>query len=103
MIKAEEEEVDSEMYFEEMEIDAGSWTTERHNGSELDEVDQVVLTKSLMKKAEVQYKGNVESFIQELEKNGRPLEVTHNVSLDEVKKNLKSWVEPSKKEYINLP
>ena len=40
--------------------------------------------KTLLKKAEVQYTADVEAILEELDKTGSALEVTHNVSLGEV-------------------
>ena len=66
------------------------------------DVDHGWAAKTLIKKAEVQYTENVEAGIKEPEEKGKALEVTHNVSLDGVKRNIARWIEPSKKEYINL-
>ncbi|CAE7544706.1 unnamed protein product, partial [Symbiodinium microadriaticum] len=55
-----------------------------------------------LKKAEVQYTAGIENILSDLKKSGKALEVTHNVSLGEVKKNLGSWKASALKEYHNL-
>ena len=55
-----------------------------------------------MKKAEVQYTENVEGLLQELDDCGRGLEVTHKVSLEEVKRSRQAWFAAAEKEYVNL-
>ena len=48
-------------------------------------------TRSMIRKAEVQYTRDVESILTELMGKGQPLQVVHNVSLDDVKKNIDKW------------
>ena len=55
-----------------------------------------------LRKAEVQYTPNIEDLLEPLDKEQKSLEVTHNVSLKDVKKNLPKWVESARKEYHNL-
>ena len=55
-----------------------------------------------LKKAEVQYTAGIETILSDLKESGKALEVTHNVSLGEVKKNLGSWKASALKEYHNL-
>ena len=55
-----------------------------------------------LRKAEVQYTPNIEDLREVLDKEQKSLEVTHNVSLKDVKKNLPKWVESARKEYHNL-
>ena len=58
--------------------------------------------KRLLKKAEVQYTPNIEDILEQLEKTGKPLEVTHTVSLGDVRKNIENWRESALKEFRNL-
>ena len=55
-----------------------------------------------LRRAEVQYTHNIEEILKALDMEQKSLEVTHNVSLKDVKKNLPKWVESAKKEYSNL-
>ena len=55
-----------------------------------------------LKKAEVQYTPGIEDLLMDLEKTGKQLEVTHNVSLGDVRRNLSKWKESAFKEYRNL-
>ena len=56
----------------------------------------------VIKKAEVQYTAGIEDLLQDLKKDGKPLEVTHNVSLQDVRKNITAWKESALKEFTNL-
>ena len=67
----------------------------------LDPEVRVRLNK-MIKKAEVQYTSNIEAILQDHIDNQKPLEVTHTVSLGEVRKALSSWAPSAKKEYVNL-
>ena len=58
--------------------------------------------KAINKKAELQYTNNIEEIIKLHEEKGTPLDVTHAVSLQEVKKNLPAWKSSALKEYHNL-
>ena len=58
--------------------------------------------KRMVKKAEVQYTHNIEALLKEHENSGKPLEVTHTVSLNEVKKDIEKWRESALKEFSNL-
>ncbi|CAE7540315.1 RE1 [Symbiodinium sp. CCMP2592] len=58
--------------------------------------------KKIVKKAEVQYTANIEAILQDHIDNKKPLEVTHTVSLGEVRKALKQWAPSAEKEYNNL-
>ena len=58
--------------------------------------------RAALKKAEVQYTDNIEHLLSELKKSKKPLEVTHNVSLNEVKKNIDLWKASALKEFTNL-
>ena len=58
--------------------------------------------KAINKKAELQYTNNIEEIIKLHEEKGTPLDVTHAVSLQEVKKNLPAWRSSALKEYHNL-
>ena len=67
-----------------------------------DPVPTSLHTKAAIKKAEVQYTDNIEHLLSELKKAKKPLEVTHNVSLNEVKKNIDLWKASALKEFTNL-
>ena len=64
--------------------------------------EQPRVQKAMLKKAEVQYTADVEAILEELDKTGSALEVTHNVSLGEVRKHLSRWKQSAFKEYHNL-
>ena len=59
-------------------------------------------TRSMIRKAEVQYTRDVESILTEFMDKGQPLQVVHNVSLDDVKKNIDKWKASAMKEFGNL-
>ncbi|OLQ13572.1 Copia protein [Symbiodinium microadriaticum] len=63
---------------------------------------QPQVRRTVLKKAEVQYTADVEAILEELDKTGSALEVTHNVSLGEVRKHLSRWKQSAFKEYHNL-
>ncbi|CAE7564255.1 unnamed protein product [Symbiodinium sp. CCMP2456] len=56
----------------------------------------------MVKKAEVQYTSGIEDILSDLEKTGGTLQVTHNVSLSEVRKNINAWKPSALKEFQNL-
>eukprot|EP00439_Symbiodinium_sp_Y106_P051854 s4000_g6.t3 len=58
--------------------------------------------RKITKKAEVQYTANIEDVLEDCVKKQQPLDVTHTVSLQEVKRNLSSWKASAVKEYANL-
>ena len=58
--------------------------------------------RKVIKKAEVQYTAGIEDLLNNLKKDGKPLEVTHNVSLQDVRKNIDAWKESALKEFTNL-
>ncbi|CAE7389506.1 GIP [Symbiodinium sp. CCMP2592] len=58
--------------------------------------------KKMIRKAEVQYTPNVEEILRECERQGKQLDVTHTVSLGDVKKNLDNWRNSALKEFHNL-
>eukprot|EP00439_Symbiodinium_sp_Y106_P006524 s4409_g1.t1 len=58
--------------------------------------------KKMVKKAEVQYTPNIESILDEIESRGGQLEVTHTVSLADVKGNISKWKLSALKEFNNL-
>ncbi|CAE7501293.1 GIP, partial [Symbiodinium sp. CCMP2456] len=55
----------------------------------------------IVKKAEVQYTKGMEELLSEIKESGKPLEVTHNVSLSDVRKSLEAWKQ-ALKEFQNL-
>ncbi|CAE7353790.1 RE2 [Symbiodinium sp. CCMP2592] len=57
---------------------------------------------AVLKKAEVQYTSNIEEILKECVKKKQPLDVTHTVSLQDVKRNLEAWKASAVKEYENL-
>ena len=58
--------------------------------------------KKVVKKAEVQYTPKTEEILVGHINKKKPLEVTHTVSLSEVRKSLSKWAPSAKKEYVNL-
>ena len=58
--------------------------------------------KKIVKKAEVQYTPNIEDILGEIEQRGGQLEVTHTVSLADVKQNIEKWRPSALKEFTNL-
>ena len=64
-------------------------------------VDVVKMMK-MVKKAEVQYTQGIEEILKNLEEKKEPLQVTHTVSLQEVRRNLGAWKESAEKELNNL-
>ena len=55
-----------------------------------------------LKKAEVTYTQHIEEVLKYHTEKGVPLEVTHTVSLDDVKANIQEWEASAKKEFLNL-
>ena len=55
-----------------------------------------------IQKAEVSYTKNVEGILEELEAQGKDLEVVHNVEMSEVKRYLDRWRGAGEKEFYNL-
>ena len=69
----------------------------------VDDTNQQNLTsKRFLKKAEVTYTPNIEEVLRYHKEKGVPLEVTHTVSLDDVKANIREWEESARKEFTNL-
>ncbi|CAE7797213.1 RE1 [Symbiodinium sp. CCMP2592] len=86
------EEIDERDWIKENEVDQGTVLEERVE----------VSLKKMIKKAEVQYTQNAEDILKECEAQGKQLEVTHTISLNDVKKNLSKWKESALKEFHNL-
>ena len=59
-------------------------------------------SRSMIRKAEVQYTKDVELIWAELTNSGQPLQVVHNVSLDDVKRNIDKWKASAIKEFGKL-
>ncbi|CAE7830743.1 TY5A [Symbiodinium sp. CCMP2592] len=57
------------------------------------------LPRTTMKKTEVQCTPNIEEILHDLEVSGKPLEVTHTISLGDVKKNISKWYDSAVKEF----
>ena len=64
--------------------------------------DPPSIPRATLRKSEVQYTQDIESILQDLEVKGKPLEVTHTVSLNDVKKNIAKWYGSAVKEFTNL-
>ena len=64
--------------------------------------EDVVKMMKMVKKAEVQYTQGIEEILKNLEEKKEPLQVTHTVSLQEVRRNLGAWKESAAKELNNL-
>ncbi|CAE7753847.1 RE1 [Symbiodinium sp. CCMP2592] len=60
------------------------------------------LPRTTIKKTEVQCTPNIEEILHDLEVSGKPLEVTHTISLGDVKKNISKWYDSAVKEFTNL-
>ena len=63
---------------------------------------QAIYLKKIVKKADVQYTPDIEDLLSNLKQTGKPSEVTHNVSLNEVQKNIDKWKQSAFKEFNNL-
>ena len=79
-------------------VEFDEWKPEDHLSTTPDQF----LPKALIKKSEVQYTQNIEQVLRDLRTRGEVLEVTHTVSLADVKKNLSEWYDSAVKEYTNL-
>ena len=64
--------------------------------------DNEINIRKLLEKAEVHYTPDIENILENLVKSGKTLEVTHNVCLADVRKNLVKWRPSAKKEFENL-
>ena len=58
--------------------------------------------RRMIKKSEVQYTQDIESILEQCIQKKQPLDVTHTVSLQDVKRNLDAWKASAVKEYKNL-
>ncbi|OLP97454.1 Copia protein [Symbiodinium microadriaticum] len=99
-------EVDSEqLVYEEVSEDE-FFSPQLERDEEHDRVlslgDSNVHVRRMLKKAEIQYTPDIENILSNLDEKGLPLEVTHNVSLSDVRKNIGKWKESALKEYRNL-
>ncbi|OLP89029.1 Copia protein [Symbiodinium microadriaticum] len=99
-------EVDSEqLVYEEVSEDE-FFSPQLERDEEYDRVlslgDSNVHVRRMLKKAEIQYTPDIENILSNLDEKGLPLEVTHNVSLSDVRKNIGKWKESALKEYRNL-
>ena len=68
----------------------------------INDYQNAIKLKRMIKKAEVQYTEGIENILQDHINQKKPLEVTHTVSLGEVRKALAKWAPSAKKEYSNL-
>ena len=93
-----------EMWMEEMEEDEANG--QRITVLQAETYDAVPVspspTRSMIRKAEVQYTKDVELILMDLVDKGQPLQVVHNVSLDDVKRNIDKWKASAMKEFDNL-
>ena len=55
-----------------------------------------------LRKAEVTYTENIEALLEQLETEGRDLEVVHNVDVSEVRQHQQKWRPSAEKEFYNL-
>ena len=67
-----------------------------------DDLGVALHVKKMVKKAEVQCTPDIESIIKDIETKGGQLEVTHTVSLADVKSNIDKWKMSALKEFNNL-
>ena len=81
---------------------SGSNTPARHLQQAFQKEPLEVTLRKAIKKAEVQYTAGIEDLLNDLKKDGKPLEVTHNVSLQDVRKNIGAWKQSALKEFTNL-
>ena len=103
MIKVEDED-DGEEWFEELasdEVEELRMVASRDDMLDM-EPEPTRPSNSLIRKAEVQYTKDVEAVLDELVQGGDRLQVVHNVSLEDVKKNIDKWKASAQKEYGNL-
>ena len=98
---AEEDEVFIEVTDEELFPGVGECGRE-HVQLPIKDPEGNVKLKKMAKKAEVQYTSNIEEILEDHANKGKPLEVTHTVSLSEVRKSISKWAPSAKKEYVNL-
>ena len=93
-----------EMWMEEMEEDEAN--CQRITVLQAETYDAVPAspspTRSMIRKAEVQYTKDVELILKDLVEKGQPLQVVHNVSLDDVKRHIDKWKASAMKEFDNL-
>ena len=86
-----------------IEVDERDWTRPSESVEDTDLKNyETVSLKKIIKKAEVQYTQNVEEILRNCELQGRQLDVTHTVSLGDVKRNLEKWKPSALKEFTNL-
>ena len=55
-----------------------------------------------VRKTEVTYTKNIEELLEQLDSEGRNLEVVHNVDVSEVRQHLQRWKPAAEKEFFNL-
>ena len=86
--------------FEELDEEEDFWENEIESCSCAMPLDTT--TTTTIKKAEVQYTQGIEDILKGIKEEGKSLEVTHNVSLSDVRANLESWRASAEKEFRNL-
>ena len=88
------EEIDGEVLLRMAQVEfVAEWTEEQR---------EVSSVSPEIQKAEVSYTKNVEGILEELEAQGKDLEVVHNVEMSEVKRYLDRWRGAGEKEFYNL-
>ncbi|CAE7225820.1 GIP [Symbiodinium sp. CCMP2456] len=92
MERQEEERSGTKIYYQEEGI-TRKWAIRNRAGARL---------MKMVKKAEVQCTPDIEKVLADLGEAGQPLQVTHTISLQEVKKNLGAWKDSATKEFRNL-
>ena len=86
---------------EDDELFSGELRQDR-SGLPPDDPEGRVRLEKMIKKSEVQYTEGIEDILQDHLDKKKPLEVTHTVSLGEVRKALDKWAPSARKEYANL-
>ena len=88
------------------EMDLGELESERlmadRNGTLNWRNEASTVPTTTLRKAEVQFTKDIEAVLEEIVATGRPLQVVHNVSLEDVKANMEKWTSSARKEYHNL-
>ena len=85
-----------------IEVDEGTVHTQKDWSQHVYDPEARIKLNKMIKKAEVQYTVGIEEILQNHINNKMPLEVTHTVSLGEVRKAIDKWAPSARKEYDNL-
>ncbi|CAE7400874.1 GIP, partial [Symbiodinium sp. CCMP2456] len=88
------EEIDEEVLLRMAQVEiTNEWFEEQAESSS---------STARLHKTEVTYTKGIEDLLEQLESEGKDLEVTHNVDVAEVKKHLDRWRPSAEKEFYNL-